>query len=456
MERVNGKVLVIDDENDILQTARVVLRPQFGNITTESDPRKIPYLLKNHEFDVILLDMNFKPGETGGKEGLEWLEKILDIEPAANVIMITAYGQINLAVEAMKYGAVDFVVKPWDNEKLKATVYSALHLSKSKKEVQRLKSRQEKLNQVISDKGTMVFGESRAIKQVFNTVEKVAETDADILITGENGTGKELVAREIHNHSTRKNEVFVKVDLGAIPENLFESELFGHKKGAFTDAKEDRAGRFEIASGGTLFLDEIGNLSLTMQAKLLSVLQNRELRRVGSNEIIPIDFRLICATNMNLNEMVLENTFREDLLFRLNTVEITMPPLRERKEDIPVLLDYFMRQYRQKYRKNDLKLAKETIHYLQEYTWPGNVRELQHAVERAVIMSEDSTLKKADFILSKLEKTPQSGESLNLDVMEEKAIRDAIKKHNGNMSKAAKDLGLGRTTLYRKIQKYGI
>ncbi len=456
MKKISGNVLVIDDDPDILQTARVVLRPQFGKVETESNPQKIPFLLNHNKYDVILLDMNFRAGETSGSEGLSWLQTIMEKEPNQNVIMMTAYGQIKLAVEAMKIGACDFVVKPWENEKLLATVYAAINLSKSRKEVAQLKSTQAKLSQVLSQPSTEIVGESDSLREVFTTVEKVAATDASVLILGENGTGKELAAKAIHNQSPRVERVFIKVDLGAIPETLFESELFGHVKGAFTDAKEDRAGRFEVASGGTLFLDEVANLSLPLQAKLLSVLQNREIFRVGSNQAIPIDIRLVCATNASLQELVSEKKFREDLLYRLNTVILKMPPLRERRDDIPLLAKHFVGVYGQKYRKPDIALAKEAYPYLQKYQWPGNVRELQHAIERAVIMSDDSVLRKTDFILGDFSTSAEKPKSVNLDEVEKQAIQEAINKNRGNMSKAAKELGLGRTTLYRKIQKYGL
>jgi len=456
MKKVKGNILVVDDDPDILHTARVVLKQKFEKVLTEGNPQQIPYLLNNHHFDVVLLDMNFTAGATSGKEGLHWLREIISIKPGANVIMITAYGQINLAVEAMKQGAIDFVVKPWENEKLQATVYSAYNLSESKQEVERLKSSQAKLKQVITDQPVEIIGKSTAMEEVFSAIDKVAETDANILVLGENGTGKEVIARAIHNQSLRKEEAFIKIDLGAVPESLFESELFGHMKGAFTDAKNDRAGRFEVASGGTLFLDEIGNLSLSMQSKLLTVLQNREVIRIGSNKPIPIDIRLICATNIPLHELVAEKKFREDLLYRFNTVEIRLPSLSERIEDIPILLEHFLKMYSQKYRKSGLTISREAIKQLQKYKWPGNIRELQHATERAVIMGEDTVLQKNDYILSYVQTATPMAEPINLDEMEKKAIAEAIKKHKGNMSKAAKELGLGRTTLYRKIEKYDL
>ncbi|MDN5205300.1 sigma-54 dependent transcriptional regulator [Fulvivirgaceae bacterium BMA10] len=456
MKKVKGKILIIDDDPDVLHTARFVLKTQFTDIITESDPNQINYLLNHERFDVILLDMNYTIGETSGREGLNWLEHILQINPAQNVVMITAYGDIKLAVETMKVGAADFVVKPWENEKLIATVYAAFNHSQSKKEVERLRSKQEHLSKAYATPETEIIGNSSAMKEVFATVKKVARTDANVLILGENGTGKELIAKALHQASQRNHEAFIKVDLGAISETLFESELFGHVKGAFTDAKEDRLGRFEIASGGTLFLDEIGNLSMQLQAKLLTVTQNREVFKVGSNVPVPIDIRLICATNMPLYELVVEKKFREDLLYRFNTVEIRLPPLRERPEDIPLLSEYFLDIYAAKYRKRNLKLSNTAMNYLQKYFWPGNVRELQHAIERAVIMSEEDELKKTDFLLNDKKHVPSQEKNYNLDEVERETIKEAIERHAGNMSRAAKELGLGRTTLYRKIQKYGL
>jgi DNA-binding NtrC family response regulator len=355
----------------------------------------------------------------------------------------------------MKYGATDFVVKPWENEKLIATVNSALNYRKSVQEVGRLKSKQIELSQLLSANENIVIGESELIKQLFKTVEKVANTDANILILGENGTGKEVIAKAIHQISSRSNAPFVKVDLGAISSTLFESELFGHKKGAFTDAHQDKAGRFEIAHSGTLFLDEIGNISPELQAKLLSVIQNRIIIPVGSSKEIPIDIRLICASNLDLNEMAKNQEFREDLLYRLKTVEIILPPLRKRKEDIPLFIQHFLRYYSYKYRKPQMKVDKQTMDFLKNYDWPGNIRELQHKVERAVILSDNENLKKGDFNL-KPETFKTRPETLNLDEVEKEAIKEAISKSNGNLTKAAKELGLGRTTLYRKIQKYGL
>ncbi|MEL6926437.1 MAG: sigma-54 dependent transcriptional regulator, partial [Bacteroidota bacterium] len=377
-----GRILVVDDEEDILLTLRIFLRQHFASVTTEHNPNLIPRLLRKNEYDVILLDMNFRKGDTSGKAGLAWLEKILELKPSANVILITAYADVKNAVEAVKIGATDFVVKPWRNERLLATIMSAYKLSQSKQTVEKLKSRQKALSE---DSKVEIIGKSSAMQRVFSAIDKVAKTDANVLILGENGTGKEMIARALHQKSQRANDVFVNVDLGAVSETLFESELFGHKKGSFTGAYEDRMGRFEAATNGSLFLDEIGNLSLPLQAKLLTVLQNRQILRVGDNTPIPVNIRLICATNMPLYDMVKENTFRQDLLYRINTVELTLPPLRERTEDIPLLADHFLQTYRKKYHKPELDIAGGTIQKLQAYNWPGNIRELRHAMERAII-----------------------------------------------------------------------
>ena len=450
-----GRILVIDDEEDILLTLRFFLRQHFAEVQTEHNPHLIPRLLRKNEFDVILLDMNFRKGDTSGRDGLNWLQKILELKPDANVILITAYADVKNAVEAVKIGAIDFVVKPWRNEKLLATIMSAYKLSQSKQTVEKLKSRQKAL---VQDKKVEIIGESPNMQKVFNTIEKVAETDANVLILGENGTGKEMIARSLHSQSKRAGEVFVNVDLGAISETLFESELFGHKKGSFTGAYEDRMGRFEAATNGTLFLDEIGNLSLPLQAKLLTVLQNRRIMRVGDNTPIPVNIRLICATNMPLYDMVKENTFRQDLLYRINTVELVLPPLRERTADVPLLADHFLKTYRKKYQKADLQINSSTIKKLQDYEWPGNIRELRHAMERAVILCEGKSLQPNDFIFHNNTNTTDEDEpdSFNLADMEKWAIRKAMTKHNGNVSKAAKELGLTRAALYRRLEKYGL
>lgn len=459
MEKELGNILIIDDDEDVLFAAKMLLKKYAQNVLIEKDPRKIPFLMNNGSYDVILLDMNFSQDTTSGKEGFYWLQQILERDPKAVVILITAFGDVEMAVKALKEGATDFVLKPWQNEKLIATLSTASKLKKSYKEVDTLqtakKQLQEDLNQPFKD----IIGESEAIKNVFNIIDKVAQTDANVLILGENGTGKELIARAIHQRSLRKDNVFVGVDMGAITETLFESELFGHKKGAFTDAKEDRAGRFEVANKGSLFLDEIGNLSLPLQSKLLTAIQGREITRIGTNKPISVDIRLICATNMPLYEMVDQNTFRQDLVYRINTVEIQLPSLRERVDDIPLLAEHFIKMYSNKYRKNVKKLAPAAIKKLQKYRWPGNIRELQHAIERAVIMSDNSNLVPEDFFF--LSQKPDSmvdekEDTFNLDEVEKNVIQKAIDRNDGNISKAAKELGLTRASLYRRLEKHGL
>jgi DNA-binding NtrC family response regulator len=458
MTSKKGNILVVDDDADVLQAARLFLKQHVKSIETEKDPNSIPTLLKNNRYDLILLDMNFTEDVSSGKEGFFWLQKILKIDPSIAVILITAYGDIDKAVQAVKAGATDFVLKPWKNEKLLTTVMSAMQLTDSKREVAELKETQKQINSDIDHHYRDIIGRSPVMINVFNTIEKVAATDANVLILGENGTGKEMIARALHRRSARHENVFMNVDMGAITESLFESELFGYVKGAFTDAKEDKAGRFELANGGTLFLDEIGNLPLSLQSKLLTVLQNRKVNRVGSAKSKEIDIRLVCATNQSLNEMVAESTFRQDLLFRINTIEIQLPPLRERKEDIEALTDHFIKLYSKKYKKEVNGCSKETIAKLEKHSWPGNVRELQHSVERAVIMSESNILKPGDFLL-----TQETGDTeqvvfddYNLEEVEKMVLRKALKKHEGNISKAADELGLTRASLYRRMDKYGL
>jgi len=454
----HGKILIIDDDEDILLAARLFLKQHFDLVHIEKKPNNIPTLLQNESYDVILLDMNFARDMTSGKEGFFWLNKILEIDPSAVVILITAYGDVEMAVKAIKAGATEFILKPWQNEKLLATISAAINLRQSRTEVDNLRRRQIQLSADLDQPFKDFISVSPAMLTVFSTIEKVAKTEANVLILGENGTGKELVARELHRQSLRANEVFITVDMGAITDTLFESELFGHTKGAFTDAKEDRAGRFEIASGGTLFLDEIGNLPLPLQAKLLTVLQNREVTRLGSNKARPIDIRLICATNRPIYEMVEKKEFRQDLLYRINTVEIPLPPLRERQEDIPLLADHFLQIYCKKYRVPQKRVNTATIKKLQKYHWPGNVRELQHAIERAVIMTDSTVVNPTDIFLPDREIKEQGiiFENYNLEEAEKMLIRKAISKHEGNISKAAKELGLTRTSLYRRMEKYGI
>lgn len=455
----DANILIIDDEEDVLISLKFFLSQHYSKVHTERNPFHIPRLLRKEDYHLILLDMNFKKGDTSGKDGLMWLQKIHELKPSACVIMITAYADVKTAVAAVKAGAVDFVEKPWRNEKLLTTLLSAYKLGQSKRQVRKLKQKQQVLSSDMDQQFGEIIGESPAMKKLFKVVQKVAKTDANVLILGENGTGKELIARSLHRQSPRAGEVFINADLGAIPETLFESELFGHKKGAFTDAHEDRNGRFEIASGGTLFLDEIGNLSLPLQAKLLAALQNRQIHRIGSNEAIPIDIRLICATNMPIHDMVAQNTFRQDLLYRINTVEVTLPPLRERREDISLLIAYYLDIYTKKYQKTSLVVGPATMQKLQEYHWPGNIRELHHAVERAVILCEGIQLELSDFIMQPNKDNSinnQSFYNFNLAEIERWVIRRVLTIHAGNISKAADELGLTRAALYRRMAKYDL
>ena len=458
MVKKTGNILVVDDNEDLLLAARLFLKQHVSVVHTEQDPENLPTLLNNENYDVILLDMNFTMDATSGVEGFMWLDKILQMDPSAVVILITAFGDVEMAVKAVKSGATDFVLKPWQNEKLLATISSALNLRYSKLEVDRLRSREKQLSQDIDQRYHDMIGVSPAIQKVFATIEKVAATEADILILGENGTGKELVARALHRQSPRADEVFISVDMGAIAETLFESELFGHMKGAFTDARENRPGRFELASGGTLFLDEIGNLSLAMQAKLLSVLETRRVTRLGSNAARDIDIRLICATNMPIYDMVAKNDFRQDLLYRINTVEIILPPLRERQEDISLLVDHFLGIFSKKYQKTITGVSAPALKKLERYQWPGNIRELIHSLERSVILTESQMLQPSDFLFPETGKEADGMvfENYNLEDVEKAVIRKTLKKHEGNISHAAKELGLTRTSLYRRMEKYGL
>jgi DNA-binding NtrC family response regulator len=448
MNLKNASILVVDDDADVLTAVRLLLKTEVASVMTEKNPENLRALLQKHSFDIIMLDMNFTSSINTGNEGIYWLNKIQEMGCKAAIIMITAYGDIDLAVRSLKEGAADFVVKPWHNEKLLQTLKDAL--AKTRKNEGSMPS--HKLE------GTLI-GNSEVMHALFHKVEKIAPTDANILILGENGTGKDLIAKAIHEHSLRKDRPFVKVDVGALTETLFESELFGHKKGAFTDAREDRIGRFEAASGGTLFLDEIGNISLQQQAKLLSVLQNRTITRLGSNDPIPVDIRLICATNLPLSELANENRFRKDLIYRINTVELTTPPLRKREDDVILLARYFADMYSAKYMKPSIELDNKAIEKLLHYSFPGNVRELQYSIERAVIMAEGDKLSDSDIIFSPLETAASKEEDdddLKLSTIEKNTILKVIEKNHGNITKAARELGLTRTALYRRLNKYDI
>ncbi|WP_341841908.1 sigma-54 dependent transcriptional regulator [Chitinophaga caseinilytica] len=443
-----GKILIVDDDVDVLRAARLLLKRHFAQVDFEKNPQKIPYLVSNFEYDVILLDMNFTRDLSSGKEGFEWLDKILDINPKATVVLFTAYGDVEMAVRAIKAGAADFVLKPWENDKLLAAMQTAVATNQAKQE--------KKAGGATLHTGNVLIGDSPAMQEVLETVGRVAGTDANILILGENGTGKDLLARHIHALSMRKEKPIVPVDLGAISETLFESELFGHVKGAFTDARDDRAGRFEEAAGGTIFLDEIGNISVPFQAKLLTVLQNRLVTRVGSNKQIPIDVRLISATNKNIQQLAASGQFRQDLLYRINTIEVHLPPLRERREDIVPLAEYFLGMYRKKYNRPVAFLHETLITQLENYEWPGNIRELQHAIERAVILCQGKTLMPKDVFVKSTASSEKLDTGFNLEDMERNMIAQALKQCNGNITDAARELGLSRAALYRRMEKYNL
>ena len=448
----NASILVIDDDTDVLTAVRLLLKTEVKEVVTEKNPENIRHHLSKQAFDVILLDMNFSSSLNTGNEGFYWLGKLKEYGSEAAVIMITAYGDIDLAIRSLKEGAVDFVVKPWHNEKLIITIRDAL------KKKQNSKTGALPIDDAPGQSLSLI-GESEAMRSIFYKIDKIAPTEANILILGENGTGKDLIALALHQQSLRHDQPFVKVDVGALTESLFESELFGHKKGAFTDARDDRIGRFEAANGGTLFLDEIGNISLHQQAKLLSVLQNRQVTRLGSNQPIPINIRLICATNLPLQELANENRFRKDLIYRINTVEITVPPLRKREEDIVLLARYFAGIYASKYLKPPVTFSDAALEKLRVYHYPGNVRELQYTIERALIMADSEVLDASDLIFSPLESSAASfasDDELKLSTIEKNTILRVIEKNSGNITKAARELGLTRTALYRRLSKYDI
>ena len=449
-----GTILVVDDNKAVLNALEMLLAGVFREVITLRTPNQIEAILESGRVDVVLLDMNFSAGINTGNEGLYWLSRIKEYAAEIPVVLFTAYADIDLAVRAVKEGATDFVVKPWDNAKLVATLLAAYRLHESRREVKQLKAKEEVLKGQLSPERTVVWGESDVMRRVRQLIEKVAVTDANVLITGENGTGKEIVAREIHALSGRKEEVMISVDMGAITETLFESELFGHVKGAFTDAREDRVGKFEAANKGTLFLDEIGNLSYALQSKLLATLQSRKVIRVGSNKPIDVNIRLICATNSDLSRMVKEGTFREDLLYRINTIHVGVPPLRERGNDILLLAEAFLRDYGRKYRKPDLSFSSETRQRLLGYSWPGNVRELQHTVEKAVIMCDRQVLTPEDFLFKS--EPSEMAPLETLEDMEREMIRKALERHEGNLSAVASRLGITRQTLYNKMKKFNL
>lgn len=453
---LKGNILIVDDNKSIISALEILLGPEFDSITGITNPNLIPGELKRKDYNLVILDMNFQAGINSGNEGLFWLNHIKEKYPDISVVLITAYSDVELAVKALKQGATDFIPKPWENSKLLATVKAAIQLNFSKMEVGQLKQKEKGLKQELNREQKYIIGSSPQLMKVLAMVRKVARTNANILITGENGTGKELIAREIHRLSLRSNEVMVNVDMGAISETLFESELFGHVKGAFTDARENRAGKFETANQGTLFLDEIGNLSFHLQAKLLAAIENRKFMRLGSDKTIPVDIRLVCATNKNLAQMVDEGLFREDLLYRINTIQVVVPPLRDRGSDIIVLADFFLKKYSSKYEKHELKINQAAQEKLLKYQWPGNIRELQHTIEKAVILGDSSVLKPEDFFLRPVLSGKFDDHDQTIEEMEKQMILKAIDKCAGNMSLASEQLGVTRQTLYNKIKKYGI
>ncbi len=453
---MKSEILIVDDNISVLTALEMLLQSEFDKVIALKNPNSLISALRKNHVDVVLLDMNFTAGMNTGNEGLYWLRRILEYDPLISVVMITAYGDIALAVKAVKEGAFDFILKPWDNSKLISTIHAALKLRKSEKETASLRRSNNSLKQELNPGTHRLIGQSEPMKRVMEIVKKVAVTDANIFITGENGTGKELIAREIHRLSHRNSELMVSVDMGAISETLFESELFGHTKGSFTDAREDRMGKFELANKGTLFLDEIGNLPLSLQAKVLSALQNRTVTRLGSNTPVSIDIRLISATNRDLKAMVAEGLFRQDLLYRINTITIELPPLRERGDDILLLAEFYLHKYMKKYEKQELKITQKAKQQLLKYNWPGNVRELQHAVEKAVILSDGKILDADSFAINSREHNPNSLPFQTIEEMERDMIHSAMKKEKGNMSAVAKKLGITRQTLYNKLKKYEI
>lgn len=445
-----ANVLIVDDDLDVLTAVKLLLKTEAQEVITEKNPENLNSILQRNQVDIVLLDMNFNSAINTGNEGLYWLKKIKEWKPNICVIMITAYGDIDLAVRSLKEGANDFIVKPWHNEKLIGTIKDLLDKREGEKPKASVKNTAGE---------TSILGDSDVMQDIFYKVNKIAPTDANILLLGENGTGKDLMAKAIHERSLRADKPFIKVDVGALTDTLFESELFGHKKGAYTDAREDRSGRFEDAQGGTLFLDEIGNITLQQQAKLLTVLQNRQVTRLGTNKAVDIDIRLICATNLPLSELANENRFRKDLIYRINTVEINMPPLRRRSDDIVILARHFAKMYASKYLKPSMDFEPAALQKLKSYNYPGNVRELQYTIERAVIMADENVLRADDLIFSILESPadmPADNDNVPLSIMEKNAILKVIEKHNGNITRAAKELGLTRTALYRRLSKYDI
>lgn len=455
MALLAGHLLVIDDDADIIASARLLLKRKVQTFSSINDPHALPDFLHQHAVDVILLDMNFTLGENSGRSGLEWLGFIKKNYPDIVVILMTAFAGVELAVNTMKAGATDFVIKPWSNEKLLGTLHAAFSLAQSRRENQILNQHNHALRNAISSSTPVFIGETPAMQELLRKINRCAPTDANVLILGENGSGKELVAREIHRRSARADQVFMAIDMGAIPDNLFEAELFGYKKGAFTGAQENRSGRLLAANGGTLFLDEIANLPMHLQVKLLRVLEQRQVTPLGDENPRALNVRVIAATNASTLQLHNEQQFRQDLLYRLNTVELTLPPLRERAEDIPLLLDYFLGIYAQKYQRKKPLVNRAALQTICTYSWPGNVRALSHAVERALVLSDKDNLDAHDFALGEIPENTATT-TLHLETLERTAVEAALKKHNGNISHAAIELGLTRTALYRRMEKYGL
>jgi DNA-binding NtrC family response regulator len=447
-----GRILIVDDNVNVLTALVQLLEPEFERVISVDDPEQIPGVLQIEDIDVVLLDMNFDQGISSGDEGIYWLEKILAKDPDMVVVLITAYGSINLAIECIKKGALDFLLKPWDNDKLLTTIRSGLELRQSRKMVRSLREKQSHLNEIILSRDSDFIGVSDSLIKIRKMISRIAASDSTVLILGENGTGKEVVAKEIHKQSDRRDEVFVHVDIGAVPDTLFESELFGHVKGAYTDASKDRAGRFELASGGTIFLDEIGNLTPPLQAKLLYVIQNREVTRLGSNKAVKIDARIICATNNDLVKMIEENRFREDLYYRINTIEIFIPPLRERRDDIRILSDFFLEEFRKKYSREDIYFSDAFRYYLEAQEWPGNVRQLRSCIERAVLLTESSAIMPEGLAAGAGGGSAEKEESRSLREIEKEVLKETLKRNKGNIKKTAEELGIARSTVYNKLR----
>ena len=460
MSKTQATILIIDDDEDVLLSVKLLLKNQYSEVITKSSPKEINQLISAKNIDVIVLDMNYRIGFNDGKEGMYWLKHILSINEHMIVILMTAYGEVELAVNAIKNGAFDFILKPWSNEKFLATIRAGLELNKSNHKISILEHTNEALLKNNNQKFGPIIGNSEAMQEVMNTIDKVSATDASILILGENGTGKQHLAREIHKRSDRSKGSFIHVDLGSLSESLFESELFGHKKGSFTDAYEDKPGRFEMAENGTLFLDEIGNLPYNLQSKLLTVLQDKKVSRLGESIERPFNARLLFATNAPLNQWVADGKFRQDLLFRINTVEIEIPSLRQRPEDVLEFINYYLNVFKDKYHKSHLKITNEAIEVLKSHNWPGNVREIQHTIERGVIMSDGHEIKASDFNLSTIPVSSDNRvmefDNLNLMDIEKILVKKALDKYEGNISKAAKDLGLTRAALYRRLEKFNL